>query len=319
MEEMSEPEAERDPLLKAILDLLLSAGYFRARESSVSAFDKVSGGLAWCIAAANSSVTDLDDVICSDQTKLGEVIEDALKSIKCPYPIQAHQVQLLDYEAVYPVVQWLVCHVSTIQASIGNEAAFLAHEIEEEESNIQKLKNLLIDEEISVKLLHEKLEKQELGVILRANLLLKRRCDDVPSQTELIQYEHRFSELYVQIQEKLRQTRKYYATYNALLEIKELMLKEISLLDSISSQFKDAMTSTSGRVRLIDSMERIVGGTKQKLEKVHLGLQSEKKKYDTLKETYAAKIAEQRRRSSLLKAFQEECARSEKLQSLITM
>eukprot|EP00268_Persea_americana_P019147 TRINITY_DN197_c0_g1_i1.p1 TRINITY_DN197_c0_g1~~TRINITY_DN197_c0_g1_i1.p1 ORF type:complete len:281 (+),score=37.34 TRINITY_DN197_c0_g1_i1:106-948(+) len=280
MEEMSEPEAERDPLLKAILDLLLSAGYFRARESSVSAFDKVSGGLAWCIAAANSSVTDLDDVICSDQTKLGEVIEDALKSIKCPYPIQAHQVQLLDYEAVYPVVQWLVCHVSTIQASIGNE---------------------------------------ELGVILRANLLLKRRCDDVPSQTELIQYEHRFSELYVQIQEKLRQTRKYYATYNALLEIKELMLKEISLLDSISSQFKDAMTSTSGRVRLIDSMERIVGGTKQKLEKVHLGLQSEKKKYDTLKETYAAKIAEQRRRSSLLKAFQEECARSEKLQSLITM
>ncbi|XXG47572.1 hypothetical protein AAC387_Pa02g2197 [Persea americana] len=283
MEEMSEPEAERDPLLKAILDLLLSAGYSRARESSVSAFDKVSGGLAWCIAAANSSVTDLDDVICSDQTKLGQVIEDALKSIKCPYPIQAHQVQLLDYEAVYPVVQWLVCHVLTIQASIGNEAAFLAHEIEEEESNIQKLKNLLIDEEISVKLLHEKLEKQELGVILRANLLLKRRCDDVPSQTELIQYEHRFSELYVQI------------------------------------QFKDAMTITSGRVRLIDSMERIVGGTKQKLEKVHLGLQSEKKKYDTLKETYAAKIAEQRRRSSLLKAFQEECARSEKLQSLITM
>ncbi|XXG47571.1 hypothetical protein AAC387_Pa02g2197 [Persea americana] len=280
MEEMSEPEAERDPLLKAILDLLLSAGYSRARESSVSAFDKVSGGLAWCIAAANSSVTDLDDVICSDQTKLGQVIEDALKSIKCPYPIQAHQVQLLDYEAVYPVVQWLVCHVLTIQASIGNE---------------------------------------ELGVILRANLLLKRRCDDVPSQTELIQYEHRFSELYVQIQEKLCQTRKYYATYNALLEIKELMLKEISLLDSISSQFKDAMTITSGRVRLIDSMERIVGGTKQKLEKVHLGLQSEKKKYDTLKETYAAKIAEQRRRSSLLKAFQEECARSEKLQSLITM
>ncbi|RWR73253.1 coiled-coil domain-containing protein 93 isoform X1 [Cinnamomum micranthum f. kanehirae] len=120
-------------------------------------------------------------------------------------------------------------------------------------------------------------------------------------------------------QEKLRQTRKYYATYNALMEIKELMLKEVSLLDSISSQFKDAMTSTSGRVKLIDSMERIVGGTKQKLEKVQFGLQSEKRKYDTLMETYAAKIAEQRRRSSLLMAFQEECARSEKLQSLIAM
>lgn len=70
MEEMSESEAERDTLLKAILELLVSAGYSRARESSVSAFDKVSGGLAWCIAATNSSVTDLDDVISSDQTQV---------------------------------------------------------------------------------------------------------------------------------------------------------------------------------------------------------------------------------------------------------
>ena len=36
-------------------------------------------------------------------------------------------------------------------------------------------------------------------------------------------------------QEKHRQTCKYYTTYNALLEIKELMLKETSLLNSISS------------------------------------------------------------------------------------
>ena len=38
------------------------------------------------------------------------------------------------------------------------------------------------------------------------------------------------------VQGKHRQTRKYYATYNALLEIKELMLKETSLLNSIISQ-----------------------------------------------------------------------------------
>lgn len=37
-------------------------------------------------------------------------------------------------------------------------------------------------------------------------------------------------------QEKLQQTRKFYATYNALVEIKELMLKETSLLNSINSQ-----------------------------------------------------------------------------------
>ena len=42
--------------------------------------------------------------------------------------------------------------------------------------------------------------------------------------------------IFANVQEKLRQTRKYYGTYNALLEIKELMLKETSLLNSISSQ-----------------------------------------------------------------------------------
>jgi len=38
------------------------------------------------------------------------------------------------------------------------------------------------------------------------------------------------------VQGKHQQTHKYYATYNALLEIKELMLKETSLLNSIISQ-----------------------------------------------------------------------------------
>lgn len=68
--EMSEPESERDSLLQAILELLVSAGYSRAQDSSVSAFDKVSGGLAWCIAAINSSVADLDDVMLGDQTQV---------------------------------------------------------------------------------------------------------------------------------------------------------------------------------------------------------------------------------------------------------
>ncbi|KAE9452254.1 hypothetical protein C3L33_15848, partial [Rhododendron williamsianum] len=103
----------------------------------------------------------------------------------------------------------------------------------------------------------------ELAVKLREIVLLKRQLDDVPVQAELIQYEHRFSELYAHIQEKLRKTRKLYATYNALLEIKDLMLKEASLLNSINSQFQAAITSTAGRMKLIDSMEGIMKGTQQ--------------------------------------------------------
>jgi hypothetical protein len=97
------------------------------------------------------------------------------------------------------------------------------------------------------------------------------------------------------------------------LEIKELMLKETSLLNSISSQFQDAITSTAGRMKLIDSMEGIVKSSQQKLEKVQLGLLEEQKVCDALKQRYVVAVAEQRHCYGLLKALQEECAKNEKL------
>ncbi|XP_055829384.1 uncharacterized protein LOC129898751 isoform X2 [Solanum dulcamara] len=152
----------------------------------------------------------------------------------------------------------------------------------------------------------EKLDsaKRELAANLRSTLSFKRQLDDVPSQAELIQYELRFSELYTHIQVMDRQTRKYYATYNTLLEIKELMLKETSLLNSIRSQFKDALTSPAGRKKLIDSMEGILHGTQQKLEKVQIALQPEQKAREALKGKYAAVVSEQRHYNSILKDFQ---------------
>ncbi|ESR63786.1 hypothetical protein CICLE_v10009234mg [Citrus x clementina] len=159
------------------------------------------------------------------------------------------------------------------------------------------------------------LAKMELAARLREIVLVKRQLGEVPSHSELIQYERRFSELYAHIQEKHRQTQKYYATYNALLEIKELMLKETSLLNSISSQFQDAIISTAGRMKLIDSMEKIAKGSQQKLEKVQVGLRAEQKTCDVIRERHAAAIAEQRRCHSLLKTFQEQCAKNERLRS----
>ncbi|XP_022749541.1 coiled-coil domain-containing protein 93 isoform X3 [Durio zibethinus] len=119
--------------------------------------------------------------------------------------------------------------------------------------------------------------KKELAARLRAIVSVKRQLDDVPSQSELIQYEHRFSELNAHI------------------------------------QFQDAIASTAGRMKLLESMEGIVKGSQQKLEKVQLGLQEEQKVSDALKDRYTAAVMEQRRCYSLLKAFQEECARNERL------
>ncbi|WCJ29768.1 hypothetical protein M5689_011382 [Euphorbia peplus] len=160
--------------------------------------------------------------------------------------------------------------------------------------------------------------KKDFAGRLRVIVSVKKRIDDVPTPSELIQYERRFSELNTHIQEKHRQTRKYYATYNALQEMKELMLKETSLLNSISSQFQNAIASTDGHMKLIDSMDAIIKGSKQKLQKVQIALEDEQKGCDALKKRYAAAMADQRRCYSLLKAFQEECARNERLEKEIS-
>jgi hypothetical protein len=47
-----------------IVELLLAAGYFRARLQAIPPFDKVIGGLAWCIMASRM---DLDSTVDMSQ------------------------------------------------------------------------------------------------------------------------------------------------------------------------------------------------------------------------------------------------------------
>ncbi len=55
--------------LEDLLRVLLSAGYFRARVASLTPFDKVVGGLCWCI---TSSGIPLDvDIFYDEELALG--------------------------------------------------------------------------------------------------------------------------------------------------------------------------------------------------------------------------------------------------------
>lgn len=53
--------------------------------------------------------------------KVGEAIEEALQRMGCPYPLQAHQIQGLDYPAVLLVVQWLVKRVLATREESGDQ------------------------------------------------------------------------------------------------------------------------------------------------------------------------------------------------------
>ncbi|KAG6554425.1 hypothetical protein Mapa_004342 [Marchantia paleacea] len=519
-----EDDGERTQLLQKILDLLLAGGYLRARISALSVFDKLTGGLAWCITFSKVDV-DFDIFYDDDATlyykiKVGEAIEEALQRMACPHPLQAHQIQGLDYQAVLPVVKWLVKRVLATLEEFGDQARRYAHlryqenyklpderslqqarlekieavveasnqqpvrqlyqlakvnaqsslrdtptsqaklhqrtssrsddqfsanarsdivqgsegsedkrtnvehtrevlnlekkiggqdmrinqlqtkasailqslkemdettihqndriasaqsaiqelqisaEVAGAESVVQKLMGLLersqilekkesdfrsecrrkrsemqlhikqlkdpgvlpaeddergaeINKAYNVDLQKWKLLRSELSKKNRALTLLQRRLGEIPSQTELMQYERRFVELYLHIQRKLRETRKYFATYNALAEANELTVKELSLLNSIHSQFEVAMMTPGGRAKFVSSMEGIANGVQQKLDQIERRYEAEQSTFNALKEKHTAAVAAQRQYYALVKLFQEECARSEKLQAKV--
>lgn len=60
--------------LGKILDTLVVAGYFRARLRGLDAFDRVVGGIVWCVsqAAINSPDTAIDvDIIFVENASIG--------------------------------------------------------------------------------------------------------------------------------------------------------------------------------------------------------------------------------------------------------
>jgi hypothetical protein len=117
MDQTSENEkAYQKKKYDEIIEILLSAGYFRARISTLSEFDKVVGGLCWSITSSGEDV-DVDILFQENSTigqriALSEAIVKALRKMSCPSPLQPHQIQGgvggSDYPAIHPVIVWLV-------------------------------------------------------------------------------------------------------------------------------------------------------------------------------------------------------------------
>lgn len=99
-----------------IIEILLGAGYFRARINTLSEFDKVVGGLCWCL-VSSGEVVDVDILFQENSTTgqkiaLSESIVNALRKMGCPTILQPHQIQGgiggSDYPAIHQAMVWLV-------------------------------------------------------------------------------------------------------------------------------------------------------------------------------------------------------------------
>uniref|UniRef100_A0A8C6MJF3 Coiled-coil domain-containing protein 93 n=1 Tax=Nothobranchius furzeri TaxID=105023 RepID=A0A8C6MJF3_NOTFU len=117
-------DEEQTVKLSEILELLLAAGYFRARIKGLSPFDKVVGGMTWCITTCNFDI-DVDLLFQENSTigqkiALTEKIVSVLPKMKCPHRLEPHQIQGLDFIHIFPVIQWLVKRAIETREEMGD-------------------------------------------------------------------------------------------------------------------------------------------------------------------------------------------------------
>ncbi|KAM5280200.1 coiled-coil domain-containing protein 93 isoform 2-T2 [Ctenodactylus gundi] len=117
-------DEEQNVKLTEILELLVAAGYFRARIKGLSPFDKVVGGMTWCITTCTFDV-DVDLLFQENSTigqkiALSEKIVSVLPRMKCPHQLEPHQIQGMDFIHIFPVVQWLVKRAIETKEEMGD-------------------------------------------------------------------------------------------------------------------------------------------------------------------------------------------------------
>jgi len=144
---------------------------------------------------------------------------------------------------------------------------------------------------------------------------IQRKIDDIPTRTELVQYERRFVELHDQVASKLDETKKHYNTYNNLTDRTEFLDRELNLLDTVYQKYSSAMGSQGAKEKFVEELARIhadveksVGGVAGNLTK----LQTER---TALQDEYNVLMDNQRAYFKACKDFQDECTKNEYLQS----
>ncbi|CAL8240822.1 unnamed protein product [Merluccius merluccius] len=142
-------DEEQHVKLSEILELLLAAGYFRARIKGLSPFDKVVGGMTWCITTCNFDI-DVDLLFQENSTigqkiALTEKIVSVLPKMKCPHRLEPHQIQGLDFIHIFPVIQWLVKRAIETREEMGDHVRAFSiaqfhktHSFPEDEDFLQK-------------------------------------------------------------------------------------------------------------------------------------------------------------------------------------
>ena len=96
---------------------------------------------------------------------------------------------------------------------------------------------------------------------------VQRQLDEIPSRTELTQYQKRFLELYNLVASKLSETRQFYGLYNILDATKLYLTREVTLLNSIFDNFEKAKATKNNQEKFLDTLETMLKSVRDLLAK----------------------------------------------------
>lgn len=175
------------PKLQEIFELLLLAGYFRVRIPSLSIFDKILGGMTWCISCSNVDIdiSYSDEMTIGQKIKLAEELIYALQKMKYPFKLFPHQIQGLDYENLFPVFQWLIKFVLETreyrQDFNKNMSYFLGGKVLNNEEKIKE--KVIIQENIQINY------KNDVRITKNAKIVGFSRQDPLRIYSTLIEFD----------------------------------------------------------------------------------------------------------------------------------
>lgn len=110
LQEIFNNDKESEEVYNNIVELLIQAGYFRARIQSLEPFDKILGGMAWILTGCfyDIDIEFKDEMNLTEKIRVSEKITAGLKSVNCPFVINPVQIQGLDLKPILQVLHWLV-------------------------------------------------------------------------------------------------------------------------------------------------------------------------------------------------------------------
>ncbi|XP_034479019.1 coiled-coil domain-containing protein 93 [Drosophila innubila] len=289
-------------------DMLVAAGYYRARIKGLSAFDKVVGGMTWCIECCDYDVdVDLlfhENLTIGQKIALVEKIVTVLIDMKCPHTLEPHQVQGLEFLAIHPVIQWLVKTSVANREERGQRLKRFAigqfhndYQYKSDKDNLTKIRLAAVNikniqELYSPKRQYERKETNSEDDALRVRLTLLEYGDDGPVVKQSVDTKTTSNMELVEpnLEQQLRQLSMTIGDVSVPLKRIDLDPKAKSALQQHYAEFKLEMET--------DAQELKSHNQQKRLEAAKIALEHKIKRYGKENEQLESSVEAQKQQTT---------------------